>query len=217
MTTNAPMSSERLDSLPGHFHGFALMHVAMRRDARRLLAAVPALSPAGLADAGRWWGRLRDVIEWHHRSEDAFLWPELARRLPECAGQAEALAGDHAELEAAMAAVSAALRDTGPAALGAAAQRFSDVLCAHLADEERVAFPVFARLTVRDYLDLEQRLVRTAPRGVLAYLPPWMLDGAEPAAVRHVEATMPPPVRLLGRTVLRRRYERRLTAITHPV
>ncbi|WP_327358819.1 hemerythrin domain-containing protein [Streptomyces sp. NBC_01304] len=214
---STPMSSERLDVLPGHLHGFALMHVAMRRDARRLTAAAPALTGAGLAGAGEWWQRLRGVIDWHHRSEDELLWPELLRKLPECADQARKLADDHTELDAAMDGVSAALRPGGdPAAVAPAAGRFGEVLHAHLKDEEDIVFPVFMRLEPRDYLNLEQRLVRTAPPKVLTYLPPWMFDGAGEASVRHVSATMPPPVRLLGRTVLRRRYERGLGAITRP-
>ncbi|MFJ2897450.1 hemerythrin domain-containing protein [Streptomyces sp. NPDC087218] len=212
------MSSERLDTLPGHFHGFALMHVAMRRDARRLTAAAPRLAAAGPDPAvAEWWRRLRDVIDWHHHSEDELLWPELLRRLPGAEDVARALDGDHAELDAAMDGVGAALRPgADPAAVAPAATRFDEVLHQHLAAEEKVVFPLFARLDARDYLALEQRLVRTAPRGVLTYLPPWMFDGAEPRSVSLVAATMPPPVRFLGRTVLRRRYERGLAAITTP-
>ncbi|MDQ0847905.1 MULTISPECIES: hemerythrin domain-containing protein [unclassified Streptomyces] len=214
---STPMSSERLDTLPGHFHGFALMHIAMRRDAHRLSAAAPRLTARGLAPAGTWWQRLRDVIDWHHRSEDTFLWPELLRKLPQFRPQAEQLAGDHTELDRAMDQVTAALTPTaGPAALGGAAAHFSQVLHDHLADEEKTVFPLFAQLPAREYLALEQRLVRTAPPGVLTYLPPWMFDGADRRSVDLVAATMPPPVRLLGRTVLRRRYERGLGAVLDP-
>ncbi|PRH79453.1 hypothetical protein C6N75_09495 [Streptomyces solincola] len=215
---SASPSSERLGSLPGHLHGFALMHTGMRRDARRLTAAAPALTAAGTEAAARWWSRLRDVIDWHHRSEDHTLWPELLRKLPDCAEQAKKLADDHGELDAAMDGVSAALRPGSPAGgeLTTAARRFSEVLHEHLADEEEIVFPVFLRLGERDYLDLEQRLVRTAPPRTLAYLPPWMFDEAPADSVRRVAATMPPPVRVLGRTVLRRRYERGLGAVLRP-
>ncbi|RST15779.1 hemerythrin domain-containing protein [Streptomyces sp. WAC05374] len=215
MTTT--MSSERLGTLPDHFHGFALMHVAMRRDAARLTAAAPRLTPAGLGPAGEWWRRLRDVIDWHHHSEDDLLWPELLRRLPEFTDGARELAGDHTALDRAMDAVGAALRPGGdPAAVAPAAAAFARVLHDHLADEERIVFPVFARLAPRDYLALEQRLVRTAPLRVLTHLPPWMADGAPRRSVALVAATMPPPVRLLGRTALRRRYEAGLRAVTDP-
>ena len=212
-----PMSSERLDTLPGHFHGFALMHIAMRRDARRLGAAAPRLTARGLDPAAQWWRRLRDVIDWHHRSEDDFLWPELLRRHPKFRPQADEIAGDHTELDRAMDQVTTALATpAGLTALPGAAAHFGEVLHHHLADEEKIVFPVFAQLAARDYLALEQRLVRTAPGGVLTYLPPWMFDGADRHSVQLVAATMPPPVRLLGRTVLRRRYERGLAAVLDP-
>lgn len=212
--SSTPMSSERLDTLPGHFHGFALMHVAMRRDAARLTAAAPRITSHGAGPAAQWWQRLRDVIDWHHRSEDDFLWPELLRRLPQFKPQADEIAGDHTELDHAMDQVTTAL--AGPTALPAAAAHFRQVLTHHLADEEKTVFPIFAQLPERDYLALEQRLVRTAPPGVLTYLPPWMFDGADKRSTDLVAATMPPPVRLLGRTVLRRRYERGLGAILDP-
>ncbi|MEU0373090.1 hemerythrin domain-containing protein [Streptomyces sp. NPDC006283] len=212
-----PMSSERLDTLPGHFHGFALMHIAMRRDAARLTAAAPRLTARGLDPAAQWWRRLRDVIDWHHRSEDDFLWPELLRQNPQFKPQADEIAGDHTELDRAMDQVTTALTTpAGPTALLGAAEHFRQVLIDHLADEEKIVFPVFAQLPARDYLALEQRLVRTAPPGVLTYLPPWMFDGADHRSVQLVAATMPPPVRLLGRTVLRRRYERQLAAVLTP-
>lgn len=211
---SSTMSSERLASVPGHLQGFALMHVAMRRDARRLTAAAPVLAAADHAPVRDWWHRLRAVIDWHHHSEDDVLWPELLRLLPRSRGQAARLTGHHTELDAAMDAVGAALDGgTGPAAVVPAADRFTRVLHDHLREEEEIVFPLFLQLPEREYLSLERRVLRSAPRSVLALLPPWMFDGAEPAAVANVSATMPPPVRLLGRTVLRRRYERGLPAI----
>lgn len=71
---------------------------------------------------------------------------------------------------------------------------------------------MLARVAVRPYLAVERRLIASAPRSVLMYLQPWMFDGADRASVAHVLATVPPPARLLGGTVLRRRYERTLAA-----
>lgn len=210
---SVPMSSERLRTLPGHFHGFALMHIAMRRDARRLSAAARSATPGHLDRVGDWWHRLREVIDWHHHSEDRVLWPELRRRVTGFDEAARALSDDHGRLEDAMDRVDEAFAHASPAALVPAADAFGTVLRTHLADEERLAFPAFTALGRKPYLDVERRLLRTAPPGVLAHLPPWMLDEAEPGAAARVEATIPPPVRLLGRTVLRRRYERLLAPV----
>ncbi|MFJ2651929.1 hemerythrin domain-containing protein [Streptomyces sp. NPDC087420] len=213
-----PMSSEHgLGSLPGHFHGFALMHIAMRRDARRLLAAAPLLTRAGLGPAGAWWQQLRDIIDWHHRSEDDVLWPGLLARAPQFAAEARLLGEDHAVLDRAMEAVSAVLRPGGdPAAVEQAATRFDSVLRDHLKDEEAVSFPVFARLSPEEYLAVERKVIASAPLKVMTALQPWMFDGADKRSVAQVAATIPPPVRVIGNTVLRRRYERTLTGVTRP-
>ncbi|MFJ3927849.1 hemerythrin domain-containing protein [Streptomyces sp. NPDC090022] len=211
MTAPKPsFSSEHgLDSLPPHFHGFALMHIAMRRDAARLRAAAPAWQAAGGAE---WWQRLREVIEWHHTSEDDVLWPGLRGRDADFDAQARELHEDHESLDTAMAAVSTAIAHGGDGLVKASAD-FETVLRDHLRDEERVVFPVFDRLGERAYLAEERKLIGTAPMRVMTYLQPWMFDGAPSSSVRHVSATIPPPVRLIGATLLRRRYERTLKGI----
>ncbi|WP_405783693.1 hemerythrin domain-containing protein [Streptomyces sp. NBC_00859] len=214
MTAAEPMSSERLVTLPGHFHGFALMHIAMRRDAGRLAAVARATHFARPDGIGAWWHALRGVIDWHHHSEDEILWPELRRSVPSFAVAADALDGDHARLDEAMDTIGAALASgAAGAALVPAADAFTDILQRHLATEEHIVFPAFTQLGEQRYLALERRLLRTAPPRVLGHLQPWMFDGADPGAAAHVAASIPPPVRLLGRTVLRRRYERLLAPV----
>ncbi|MET9324301.1 hemerythrin domain-containing protein [Streptomyces sp. NPDC003038] len=209
MPTSQPFSSEHgLRFLPPHFHGFALIHIAMRRDAARLRAAAPAWNGAGAP----WWQRLREVIEWHHTSEDDILWPQLRRHDRDFDAQARELHDDHQELDAAMAAVSTAIDHHGQD-LPRAAQTFQDVLHEHLRAEERIVFPVFDRLGEHTYLAQERKVVASAPLRVMTHLQPWMFDGAPRQAVAHVSATIPPPVRLIGATLLRRRYERTLKGI----
>ncbi|MFG2877460.1 hemerythrin domain-containing protein [Streptomyces sp. NPDC048337] len=209
MPTPRTYSSEHgLDSLPPYFHGFALMHIAMRRDAARLRAAAPAWNGAG----AEWWQRLREVIEWHHTSEDDVLWPGLRHNDADFDAQARELHDDHEELDAAMAAVSTAIARGGDD-LVRAAQTFEGVLRDHLRDEERIVFPVFDRLGERAYLAEERKVVSSAPMRVMTYLQPWMFDGASRQSVAHVSATIPPPVRLIGATLLQRRYARTLKGI----
>ncbi|MFI5986729.1 hemerythrin domain-containing protein [Streptomyces sp. NPDC051555] len=208
-TPRPSFSSENgLAALPPHFHGFALMHIAMRRDAARLRAAAPGWRGGG----AEWWQRLREVIEWHHTSEDDVLWPGLRRRDADFDAQARELHDDHEELDAAMAAVSTAVGRGGDG-LAPAAKAFEEILHGHLRDEERVVFPVFDRLGERAYLTEERKVVSSAPMRVMTYLQPWMFDGASRESVSHVSSTIPPPVRLIGATLLRRRYERTLKGL----
>ncbi|MFD7262423.1 hemerythrin domain-containing protein [Streptomyces sp. NPDC059874] len=209
MPTPKSFSSEHgLESLPPHFHGFALMHIAMRRDAARLRAAAPTWNGSG----AEWWHKFREVVEWHHISEDDVLWPGLRRRDADFDAQARELHEDHEELDAAMAAVSTAIAHRGED-LVRAASTFEGVLRDHLRDEERIVFPVFDRLGERAYLAEERKVVSSAPMRVMTYLQPWMFDGASRSSVAHVSETIPPPVRLIGATLLKRRYERTLKGI----
>lgn len=214
-SSSAPsaFSSEHgVDLIPGHLHAFALLHRAMRRDARRLVAAAPSVgaAPGRQAATAAWWERLRAVIDWHHHSEDELFWPELRRRTGVSVD--DVLDDDHAGLDRAMAAVSAALATPGGlAGLPLAAARFDTLVHEHLRREEAAAFPALAQVGVPDYLAVERRLLATAPRPVLMFLQPWMFEGAAPHAVANVMATVPPPIRLLGGT-MRRRYGRVLSA-----
>ncbi|MCF2532361.1 hemerythrin domain-containing protein [Yinghuangia soli] len=212
---SADSSEFGLDLIPGHLHAFGLMHRAMRRDARRLiaLAASAADRPERLPAVVAWWERLHAVIDWHHHSEDEVFWPELRRRTGVVVAAADDLDADHAALDRAMAAVTAAL--AGPHALSAlpmAAAQFDTLIHDHLRREEAAVFPVLARVGVREYLAVERRLIASAPRSIMPYLQPWMFDGADPRWMANVLATVPAPVRLLSGTVLRRRYERTLSA-----
>ncbi|MFG2991730.1 hemerythrin domain-containing protein [Streptomyces sp. NPDC048257] len=209
MPTPRTYSSEHgLSTLPPYFHGFALMHIAMRRDAARLRAAAPMWNGAGTP----WWQRLREVIEWHHTSEDDVLWPALRRRDADFDAQARELHEDHEELDAAMTAVHTAIAHHGDG-LPAAAQTFEGVLRDHLRDEEAIVFPVFDRLGEHAYLAEERKVISSAPMRVMTHLQPWMFDGAPRQSIAHVSATIPPPVRLIGATLLHRRYTRTLKGI----
>jgi iron-sulfur cluster repair protein YtfE (RIC family) len=176
------------------------MHMAMRRDARRLVSVAPVLRDDKVERVAAWWRQVRAVIDWHHHTEDDILWPALRSRVPSFAEREKEMHADHAELDTAMDAVATALTRGG---LEAAATRFDTVVRDHLRDEEAVVLPAFCvEMTEREYTTIEQRVISSAPLSVMSFLPPWMLDGAGAGAT----ASMPPPVRVLGTTVLRWRY-----------
>ncbi|MER7583765.1 hemerythrin domain-containing protein [Kitasatospora sp. NPDC097691] len=206
-------SSERgIGTLPGHIKGFGLMHVAMRRDAARLSAAATRGPSGSTAELAEWFGRLRAVIDWHHHSEDEILWPYLRGRVAGFDGGG-VLEEDHEALDRSMRRVAGVLGSGLRAELPEAAKAFETLVRDHLGHEEPVVFPALAGLPVDEYLRVERRIIQSAPTPVMTYLQPWMFDGADPAAVRAVSATIPAPVRLIGRTVLERRYRRGLSAV----
>jgi iron-sulfur cluster repair protein YtfE (RIC family) len=191
-----------MTELPGHVHGFALIHVAMRRDARRLVAAAPRVTPADKGVVGAWFRQLFDVVEWHHRTEDEILFPELRRRVPAFAAKEQALAHDHTSLDQAMAEVAAALSPTGDLPVEPPARRLRTVLFEHLDLEETLVFPVFAKdIPVDTYLEIERRALRAATVSVRKFLYPWMFDGIDR---RTTSVTAPFPARVLGGIAYRR-------------
>lgn len=219
MTTNEQSLStvNGVGGLPEHIRSFALMHVAMRRDADRLVAAAPKVTSSTAPAVSAWFRQLFDIIDWHHRAEDDILFPDIRRRVPSFAAKEQALAHDHSALDQAMAAVAAALGQGGDLAkLPAAATKFRTILLEHLDLEETVVFPVFVNdLSVRTYLEIEGRVVGSAPMSLRTVLYPWMfVDGMDRrTAARVARATIPLPVRLIGDTVLNMRYQRAIATV----
>lgn len=206
-----PLSSERgLDALPEHVRAFGLVHVALRRDAGRLAAASRAVGPATVRPLAAWWRRFREVIDFHHRSEDEVAWRELRRLVPGFAAEEQALRDDHVVLDDALAAVSRALAPRADLSrLTPAAARFETLLREHLRREEGIVFPVIAiGVSAGGYAAIERQILGHSSLRVRAFLQPWLFDGADAATAAQVAATIPLPIRLLGRTVWRRDYER---------
>jgi hemerythrin-like domain-containing protein len=218
MNTKDLSSENGVESLPEHIRAFALMHVAMRRDARRLVAAAPHVTRSTAGEVGAWFRELFDVIDWHHRTEDEILFPDVRRAVPSFAAKEKALSHDHEALDKAMAEVAAAL---SPGAdlkvLPAAAEKFKTILFEHLKLEETVVFPVFVNdLTVRQYAEIENRSVSAAPMGLRTFLYPWMYDGVERRIAGKVAAKATPlPFRLVGDTVLKMRYQRAIATVVN--
>lgn len=197
--------------LPRHLRGFAQTHLALRRDSRRLVAAAPLLTSAGLPQAAEWWRQLRAILDWHHRTEDEILWPGLIEHVPEIAAGSHRMVQDHVALDNLMLRVTEALEGGRAELIGDPVDTFDTVLHRHLHEEEKLTFPVFARVPAHVFAALERRVLAAAPFRVKRVLPPWLLD-----ALPQPDGVMPAPVRLIGRTVLGGAYRRTLTGILEP-
>ncbi len=200
-----------VDTLPRHLRGFAQTHLALRRDSRRLVAAAPLLTSAGLPRAAEWWRQLRAIVDWHHRTEDQILWPGLIEHVPEIAAGSHRMVQDHVALDDSMLRVTRALEGGNAELIGCPVDTFDTVLHRHLHEEEKLTFPVFARVPAEVFAALERRVLAAAPLRVKRVLPPWLLDG-----LPQPDGLMPGPVRLMGRTLLQGAYRRSLTGILDP-
>ncbi|GIH76105.1 hemerythrin domain-containing protein [Planobispora longispora] len=135
--------------------GLTIAHRAMRGDARRMAVLATELAasgrrvgPARATAISEDVAKLCKSIHHHHTTEDQVLWPVIERSAGAEVDLRD-LSDDHSALDPLLAEISghaarfAATRDA--ADLAAALTRLADLLDEHIAEEERLIFPVITR------------------------------------------------------------------------
>ena len=224
-------SPNRRMPFPAYAFGFAAMHDAMRRDARRLVAALDAdSSPSDTVTSdvralARWFDRFKAVIEHHHHCEDDIVWPSLESIMSDrdCGAEGtalllarQALLDDHQDLDAAMTAVRTSLHEAWTTIDRLdAARRFAVLLDEHLAREEAALFPFLtAHVSEEEFEVIEQAVVEATSLGAMTFTVPWIVDEAPADLCAKVRDDLPTPIRLANRWVLQPRYRRLVAAAT---
>ena len=175
---------------------YLVVHRAMTTDLRRLTEVADRIARGEPLDARRA-AAVRDYlagidaeIRSHHQIEDEHVWPFLVV----VRGHADAtdltgLTGDHDELDPLLDAAGHAARkladapaDRAPAQrLAALLADFSALLDRHIADEERVVFPMIRRyVRVADYRRLQRRFRGNLSLRALVFAAPWVVAHATP-------------------------------------
>ena len=212
MTTThaAPMSEDDLEVV-------RLIHAALRRDTERL------------ADfAGRWrttdpaehdalllgWHGFSSELHTHHSIEDEYVWPFMRPRLAhdtEATEVLDAMEAEHSVIDPALAEIESALDDrgTGSERLGDLLDGLVTSLRAHLAHEERDAFPLIERTIAKEeWHDLSMRSFEQLDRREVSGMLPYIFEGAPKERVAVVLKSLPVPVRVLNRFWWTPRYAR---------
>jgi iron-sulfur cluster repair protein YtfE (RIC family) len=201
-------TASTVQQLPDHVLAFGLLHQAMRRDVRRLLTASRNLTPAAMTATRTWWTRVHEIVDWHHRTEDGIVWPELRRRVTGFSAAEKSLDHHHENLDRALRAVDVALASGDPTTVRPAAEHLDAILTEHLAAEEKIVFPAFSTgMTQSQYLSMERQVLARSTAGVAASLLPWLLDGVDSRTAQRMLRFVPPPVRVAASTVLQWRYQ----------
>ena len=198
-TTNAALPG------PAPVVGFLLVHAALRREVRDLVAC----TERGEIVERR--VELFDrVLRAHHHGEDRVLLPLLRSREPLVRDVADEIEDQHARLDESLDALRIHVEHHAGTALVTRARRLATMLEDHLVLEETRLLPVWMMsLTADEHQAFARRLRRATPWRDIAVMVPWLVD-AVPDQYRHLaEAELPGHVRLAYRHGMRRRFERR--------
>ncbi|HEX4258050.1 MAG TPA: hemerythrin domain-containing protein [Streptosporangiaceae bacterium] len=196
-------------------------HEALRRDLTGLAhAAAAQATGAGRGDPGRQqavqrgWAVFQRQLHIHHTAEDELVWPALRDRLAAsdtARSVLDAMEAEHQQIDPLLAAVDRAMSQPGgdDGTMADTVDVLTMALHGHLAHEERDALPLIGTaLTAAEWRAVGRtigvRNLRQAPEMFA-----WMLDGAPPEQAAAAVGQLPPPARLLYRTVWRPRFTRR--------
>jgi hemerythrin-like domain-containing protein len=196
-------------------------HEALRRDLTGLARAAAGAARSGPAQSEavlRGWTVFQRQLHIHHTAEDELVWPALRERLAASDGAQsvlDAMEAEHQQIDPLLAAVSQAMDGARPDGVAQNDGRLADTvdvltmaLHGHLAHEERDALPLIGTtLTATEWRTVGRRIgVRNLRRAPEMFA--WMLDGATPDQAAAATGQLPPPARVLYRTVWRPRFVR---------
>lgn len=218
------MSTQNLPGTDAARHGtgdadltiMLVSHQAFRRDLAKLaktVASAPATDPARQASIQAGWEMFKLQLHNHHTGEDKMVWPVLRERLAQSSNAQsvlDAMEAEHGQIDPVLAAMDSAFADgADKGQLSAATDTLTSMLDAHLAHEERDALPLIgSALTASEWRQAGIKMGRMVGLSNIGVWFGWMLDDATPADVQATFGMLPAPVKLIYRTVWKRRYEK---------
>ena len=215
MTTTAPAAAEQLADVRDMF----VVHRSFRREFRLIPQLIRAVAPGDTARAGVVAGHARLILrglDLHHTGEDDLLWPKLLERAAPSADLIHRMEAQHHRVEQLIAELGQALprweAEARPAVSEEVASTFDalrDALLEHLDDEERHILPIAERhITQKEWEGLGEHGMQKVKAAELPILFGAVLEEATPDERTMMLRVVPPPVRLLVRTVFAWQYRR---------
>ena len=215
MTTTAPAAAEQLADVRDMF----VVHRSFRREFRLIPQLIREVAPGDTARAGVVAGHARLILrglDLHHTGEDDLLWPKLLERAAPSADLIHRMEAQHHRVEQLIAELGQALprweAEARPAVSEEVASTFDalrDALLEHLDDEERHILPIAERhITQKEWEGLGEHGMHKVKAAELPILFGAVLEEATPDERTMMLRVVPPPVRLLVRTVFAWQYRR---------
>jgi iron-sulfur cluster repair protein YtfE (RIC family) len=201
-----------------------VVHKVFRREFALIPRLVRAVAPGDTRRAAVVAGHARLVLgglDMHHTGEDALLWPKLLERDAPDSELIHRMEAQHHRVEELIAELTDALSrwevEARPAVSEEVASTFDDLrvaLLEHLDDEEAHILPIAARcVTQAEWNELGEHGMAKLEKSQLPVLFGAMLEEATPAERTLMLTLVPPPVRLLVRTVFAWQYRRYITKV----
>ena len=220
MTHTAPAATEQLTDVRDMY----VVHRVFRREfvlIPRLVRGVPAGDTARAGVVASHVRLILGGLEMHHTGEDALLWPLLLERAAPSADLIHRMEGQHHRVEELLAQIGEALprweAEARPAVseeVASACDALRVALLEHLDDEERFILPIAERhITPQEWAGLGEHGMAKVKRSELPILFGAILEEATPQERTMMLTIVPPPVRLLVRTVFAWQYRRYINKI----
>jgi hypothetical protein len=193
-------------------------HRAFRRDLTRLAraaaqaAAGPGSGPEKRRSVAAGWELFKHELHLHHTAEDEIIWPALRPRLvrsEHALSVLDAMEEEHSRIDPLLAAVDAAFARPDGAGLADATDALASTLTGHLANEERDGLPLIGvALTAAEWRRAGFRIARRNGLASGGEMFAWILDSTDREDAAATLASLPPPLRLVYRTLWKPRFQR---------
>lgn len=190
------------------------MHAAFMREIARIQTAVNA---ADLSDAARCaqikqrFDFFSETLHHHHEGEDTYMFDAVKP----AATAAEVAILDQLEAEHQTMLEALSSLDTAFASLGAASDTTAisnlldalrDVLKQHCDHEEREGMAIVQKYLTHEQMKAFSAFTRESANSMLVL--PWVCDGADSSVADSTWGMLPPPVRLVVKPMMTRKYEK---------
>ncbi|HLK73899.1 MAG TPA: hemerythrin domain-containing protein [Streptosporangiaceae bacterium] len=188
-------------------------HDAFRRDLTRLArTASAAHNPARRDSVQAGWELFKRQLLMHHTTEDELIWPALRARLDHSAAALsvlDAMEAEHELIDPLLAAVDAEFGRDGEDRVADVIDALTSSLTGHLRHEERDGLPLIGvALSAAEWRGLGRKMGTKNGMAAGAEMFAWILDGTDRDHSKATLAQLPPPLRVLYRTVWKPRFER---------
>jgi hypothetical protein len=220
MTSTTSAAAEQLTDVRDMY----VVHRTFRREFALIPGLIRSVVPGDTGRAAVVAGHARLVLgglDMHHTGEDALLWPKLLERATPSAALIHRMEAQHHRVEELIAELNEALprweAEARPAVSEEVASTFDALrvaLVEHLDDEERHILPIAERhITPQEWASLGEHGMAKVNKSELPILFGALLEEATPDERALMLGLVPPPVRLLVRTVFAWQYRRYITKV----